>query len=357
MSFDVSVVSTAHDVADARLHRIVAALQAAGLSVEVIGLGNAENGPPGAHVVTMQRQGLKTRARRALTMPFKAQGKVLFTLDPDLVPAATLRTRLSRRRLAVDVHEDFRAVLRDRAWAHGLVAWAAARAVVLSEWLAAKANLTIVADHHVPPLKARHRMVVRNLPDRSHLDPDHPLDDTPRAVYVGDVRRSRGLETMLSAIEAAPEWRLDVIGPVAPRDATQVRLWQQTSPAADRVTFLGRMPPEQAWAVAAGSWCGFALLDDTPAFRAAIPSKVYEYLTGAIPVLATPLPRMVEILNASGGGEVAASTEEVVAHLKTWAHDRSSVEEMSRRGASWAYDELAAAPYAELAAAVAELRR
>ena len=35
---DVSVLSTGHDVADARLHRICAALLRRGLSVEVVGL-------------------------------------------------------------------------------------------------------------------------------------------------------------------------------------------------------------------------------------------------------------------------------------------------------------------------------
>ena len=42
---DVSVVSTGHDVADARLHRICAALLRRGLSVEVVGLGTAVGGP------------------------------------------------------------------------------------------------------------------------------------------------------------------------------------------------------------------------------------------------------------------------------------------------------------------------
>lgn len=355
MSVDVSVVSTAHDVADARLHRVVSALVGAGLEVEVIGLGEAANGPAEADVRTMPRRGLLTRVRRSFTVPVQARGRVLFTLDPDLVPGATLRTRLSRRKLVVDVHEDFRAVLRDRAWVRGATGWLAARMVGLSEFLAGRADLTVVADDHIPPQRARNRLVVRNLPDRRHLTTNHPLDPTPRAVYVGDVRASRGLLTMLDAMEAAPEWRLDVIGPVAPGDADQVRRWQQSSPASSRVRFLGRMPPERAWAEAAGAWCGFALLEDTPAFREAVPSKLYEYLTGAIPVLATPLPRMVEILEASRGGEVAASTEEVVAHLKEWAADRAVVEQMSGRGAEWALAELSDAPYAELAAAVRAL--
>ncbi|NUR30435.1 MAG: hypothetical protein HOV83_32045, partial [Catenulispora sp.] len=36
---DVSIITGGHDVADARLHRLAAALRRAGLAVEVIGLG------------------------------------------------------------------------------------------------------------------------------------------------------------------------------------------------------------------------------------------------------------------------------------------------------------------------------
>ncbi|MGR6997932.1 hypothetical protein ACU686_07245 [Yinghuangia aomiensis] len=44
-SVDISIVSSAHDVADARLHRTAAALLRAGMTVEVIGLGDAPAAP------------------------------------------------------------------------------------------------------------------------------------------------------------------------------------------------------------------------------------------------------------------------------------------------------------------------
>ena len=42
---DVSVVTSGHDIADARLHRQVAALTAHGLSVEVLALGHGVDAP------------------------------------------------------------------------------------------------------------------------------------------------------------------------------------------------------------------------------------------------------------------------------------------------------------------------
>jgi glycosyltransferase involved in cell wall biosynthesis len=354
---DVSVVSTAHDVADARLHRVTAALLDVGLAVEVIALGDPAGAPAGVRVTTMPRKGLLTRALRCLTVPVGAEGRVLFTVDPDPVPVAYVVCRLTGRRLVVDVHEDFRALLHDRRWARGLAGWMARRAAALSSSMAGRADLTVVADNHVPPLRARHRMVVRNVPDRRQLLPGGRLDPEPRAVYVGDVRESRGLYTMLAAIEGAPDWTLDIIGPVAPSDAARVERWRQSSDAANRVAFHGRMPPAQAWALAVGAWCGFALLDDTPAFVEAVPSKLYEYLTVGIPALVTPLPRMAAIVGESGGGAVVASVDEVIGRLTAWAADRQAVEEMSRSGVQWAAHALADNQYHLLAAAVRSLVR
>jgi glycosyltransferase involved in cell wall biosynthesis len=352
---DVSVISTAHDVADARLHRVTAALLDVGLTVEVIALGDPAGAPAGVRVTTMPRTGLLTRALRSLTVPVRAKGRVLFTVDPDPVPVAYVVCRLTGRRLVVDVHEDFRALLSDRRWARGVTGWLARRVAALSSAMAGRADLTVVADSHVPPLRARHRMVVRNVPDRRQLLSGGRLDPEPRAVYVGDVRESRGLYTMLAAIEGAPDWRLDIIGPVAPSDEVRVERWRQTSGAAERVALHGRMPPARAWALAVGAWCWFALLDDTPAFLEAVPSKLYEYLTVGIPALVTPLPRMVAIVGESGGGAVVASVDEVIGRLTAWAADRPAVEKMSRCGVEWAAHTLPDSQYHLLATAVRSL--
>src|SRR5437660_1476257 len=83
-------------------------------------------------------------------------------------------------------------------------------------------------------------------------------------------RASRGLFDMLRAIELAPDWELDVVGPVAARDREQLDAWTAESPAAARVRLHGRMPPATAWRLARGAWVGMSLLHSTPAFESAI---------------------------------------------------------------------------------------
>jgi glycosyltransferase involved in cell wall biosynthesis len=351
VSPDVSVVSSGHDVADARLHREVAAALAAGLTVEVLALGVASDGPAGAAVLVRPRPpGVPARLALALTQPWRARGRVLVTLDPDVVPAALAAARLRRRRLVVDVHEDYAALLEDRHWARGLtgrLARAAVRAVLAA---AQQADLVVVADEHVPPRRAARRLVVRNAPFGGYLPAPSPPDPVPRAIYIGDVRRSRGLRTMLEAVEAAPGWRLDVVGPVAGADQGWLDRWLTTSPAADRVRFHGRRPPPQSWQLASGAWVGLSLLEDTPAFRDAVPSKLYEYLEAGLAVATTPLPRAADIVVRSGAGVVVPDAAALSATLRAWVSAPAALQPLRAAAVRWArttldgasgYDELA----------------
>ena len=357
VSYDVSIVTSGHDVADARLHRIVAAAVRSGLTVEVLGTGAAAAGPAGSAVRTWPRAGLGRRLLRALTLPWRTRGAVLLTLDPDAAVGAEPARRARNRRLVVDVHEDYAALLRDRAWASGLRGRLAGRVVRLATAVAGRADLTVVADEHLPPPEAscRRRLVVRNLPDLRLMaipaGPEAGRKSGLRAVYIGDVRRSRGLVSMVEAVAAAPGWTLDIVGPVSREDAGWLRDRLARTDVGARVRLHGRQPPAQAWRIADGASIGLALLEDTPAFRAAVPTKVYEYLAAGMAVVASPLPRVVSLLAESGGGTVVKDAAEAGALLRRWGADggaqlasmRDAAREWSAGvfGSETPYDELA----------------
>jgi len=360
-SVDVSVVTSGHDVADARLHREVAALRRAGLTVEVLGLGDPVAGPEGARVVTRARGSMAARALRALRLPFAARGRVLLTLDPDVVPAALLAALLRRRRLVADVHEDYVALLADRAWVPAPLL----RVVrLLAAWcvgLAGRAALTVVADDHVPPAdgRCRRRLVVRNLPDPALLPPGRPDVDVPqlRAVYIGDVRTSRGLRVMVEAVAAAPGWALDVVGPVAAADAGWLDERLRAADVAGRVTLHGRRPPRESWQVGARASVGMMLLGRTPAFEHAVPTKLYEYLACGLAVLSTPMPRVAALLPGSPATVLVDDAAAAADALRGWAERPQELAKARAAALEWADRELrGASPYDLLAGRVAGLR-
>lgn len=358
-AYDVTLLSSGHDVADARLHRLVGVLIRQGLKVEILAQGSATDAPPGSAFITAHGgRDLPSRFRRALVLPWQAHGRVLIAIDPDLIPMSILAARLRRRRVVVDVHEDYLSLLRDRAWASGPVGLGAKLVARLASSLARRADLTVVADVQVPPLSAKRRIVVRNLPDLQIPYTDE-LDSEPRAIYVGDVRNSRGLATMLAAIEgtlrAGVPWRLDVVGPIAPADQEFVDQWRESSAAKHLVTFFGRLSPALSWEQALGAWVGLSLLDATPAFLAAIPTKLYEYAAAHLAVLTTPLPRPAELVSRHGFGQVVADAKAASDALVGWAGDPQSLLAARRAAATWAEGIKESIDYPQFGAEVARL--
>jgi glycosyltransferase involved in cell wall biosynthesis len=261
----------------------------------------------------------------ALVSPWRARGRVVVVLDPDAIPSAWLR-RLTGHRLVVDVHEDYAAVLDDRAWAHGAAGAIARAGTTLSTSLARRADLTVVADEHVPPALARHRLVLRNLPYGGYVPPPSEPDRSPRALHVGDLRRSRGLFDMVDAVAGAPGWTLDLVGPVAPADAEVLEARLREPDVAGRVRLHGRRPPAEAWALARGAWVGLSLLQDTPAFRDGVPTKLYEFLAAGLPVVASPLPRQAALVESAGAGVVVADSAAAARALTAYSEDPALLE-------------------------------
>lgn len=340
--FDVSIVTSGHDVADARLHRETAALSRIGLRVEVLGLGSVADGPADAVVRTWPRAGGLRRAWRAVAIPWVTGGSVVVALDPDSAAGAWWHRTLvglvpGRKRpiVVADVHEDYELLLRDRAWASGLRGVGGRVWARLGRSAARHADLVVVADHHLMP-GIPDRIVLPNMPDRAMLPTPSDREAPPRAVYIGDLRRSRGLFAMLDAVAAAPGWSLDLVGPIAAADRAEADVRLTSPDLAGRVRWHDRRPPKQAWAVASGAWAGLLLLEDTLAFRDSIPSKLYEYLTCGLAVVTTDLPRSAELVTGTRSGAVVADPAEAAAVLRGWSDDVASVDAARAAARAWA---------------------
>ncbi|WP_152649932.1 glycosyltransferase [Demequina globuliformis] len=255
---------------------------------------------------------------------------MLISLDPESAHACSQVARKSSRIFVADVHEDYQAVLHDRPWSRGLVKLGGTVLARMGAKAARTADLTVVADSHLMR-DVEERVVVRNVPDGVGAT---PRDDEPRAVYVGDLRRTRGLFDMLEVLELCPDWKLDLIGPIAPHDVEEAHT--RAAALDGRVRIHGRMRPDDSWKLADGAWVGFCMLHDTPAFREAAPSKVYEYMAHAIPVLATDLPVQARLVEESGGGRVVSGVAEAVQALEAWRADPDGHAEAAHRAAAWA---------------------
>jgi glycosyltransferase involved in cell wall biosynthesis len=166
------------------------------------------------------------------------------------------------------------------------------------------------------------------------------LSETPRAIYIGDIRKTRGLYSMLKIAELSPRWSFDFIGPIASEDSHYVAEWLKNSSAASRVKFHGVLAPNKSWEFAKGAWVGLTMLENTPAFVEAVPSKLYEYSYAGLAVISSPLPRCVELINESGGGVISQSDEGAASVLNSWADNRDALLNIRRKSKIWGRETL-----------------
>ena len=370
---DISIISSGANLADARLHRLTRALLRAGLSVEIFAPGLKKDAPTVIEksqrlyirkpwfAPSWAKTNLLARYHRSRLFAIRSRGRVIYAISPEAVAPAFAQARALRRKFAVDFFEDYLQLLKDRSWASryfGIMGWIAKSDTKSALWFARRADLTTVADIQVPPFDAPHRLVVRNLPDLSLLTPSGERSLTPRAIYIGDLRKSRGLHAMLRIAELSPDWDFDFVGGIAPADQEFVARWLLANNSTSRVRFLGKMAPAESWKVAVGAWVGLSLLESTPAFVAAMPSKLYEYMSVGLATITSPLPRCAELISLSQSGAVESSPEGVAQRLKYWSENPTELDEIRGRAATWAQQNLdSEREYANFAAEMVKLTR
>jgi glycosyltransferase involved in cell wall biosynthesis len=181
--------------------------------------------------------------------------------------------------------------------------------------------------------------VVRNHPwaheqSLSH-DPvgsgDERRDRPARVVYVGRISRGRGLGTILALAEAlGPDAQVEVAGDA---DA-DVRAQLEAAVAAGTVRWHGFVPNDAVGGLLAGASAGLSLLDDDPNYRVSMPSKVVEYLAHGVPVVATPLPAVQELLEEHDAGILVpfGDVDASVAAVRRILSDPELLERLARAG-------------------------
>lgn len=365
----ILVATVVHHPDDARIrHRQIAALLSAGWQVTYVAPwdGYGLEPPldvPGLTPVDVSRARGRRRvaaqrdARRVLR-ELGPQHDLVLLHDPELVPV-TLGLRLPP--VVWDVHEDTRAVVALRSWVPDSLRGPLASVASSVERLAERRMGLLLADHDYADRFAREHLVV---PNTTPVPADPPaagqVDEQGRlrVVYLGSLTHERGVQELVAVGEqlrrrTEDRVRLEIIGP-GHGTAGDVLA---TAREAGHLTWTGFLPAGEALARLDGALAGLSLLHDVANFRPSMPTKVVEYLAHAVPVITTPLPRAVDLVQRSGAGVVVPfrDVEATVEQLLAWADDPAAAAALGRRGHELALLELDWAQHAP--AFVAEVAR
>ncbi|MEE9208398.1 MAG: glycosyltransferase family 4 protein [Gemmatimonadota bacterium] len=285
-----------------------------------------------------------TRVTRAVyRAALEEDGDLYHFHDPELLPAGLALKRLGKR-VVYDVHEDMPRNILSKYWIPRATRRPISYLTESLEGRAARVLDAIVAA--TPPIARRfssgRTVTVMNFPRLEENELVEPLDYESRPLefaYVGSLSAVRGAREMVQAIGALsghPSARLVIAGRFYPPALADELA---ACPGWDRTDALGWCERSQLAGVLNRARAGLATLHPTESFVESYPTKLFEYMSFGVPVIASDFPIWRNIVLGAGAGLVVDPTSpEAIADALAWIleHPREAAE-MGKRGRAAAY--------------------
>lgn len=331
----VLVLTVVHNPEDARiLHRQVGALVDAGHQVEYGAPFVAFGTEPRPWVIphdlpraTGRRRVAAVRAARRLFRDRRADLDLVLLHDPELLLA--VRGVADRPPVVWDVHEDTAAALGLKPWVPAAARAAARAAVRRAESAAERSMHLILAERAYANRFRREHPVV---PNQTTVPAEVPLPGARRVVYLGWLSQARGGADLIEVgrLLRPHGVRVELIGyaDAGTRDALDAAV------AEGAVDWSGFLPNDAALARLDGALAGLSLLHDEPNYRHSLPTKIIEYMAHGLPVVTTPSPEAVAVVQRHLCGSVVpwADPAAVTRAVLRLRDDATVREDYGRRG-------------------------
>ncbi|MGB8260305.1 MAG: glycosyltransferase family 4 protein [Terracidiphilus sp.] len=257
--------------------------------------------------------------------------------DPELMPVGAL-LGMRGKRVIYDVHEDYSGAMSAKRWIpRSLRGFAAFGVQRCEQFFAARCSRVVAATSTIAA-KFPHATVslVQNFPWLAELDREGaPAYRTrePIVAHVGTLSRDRGLVEMTEAVKIAAArkpLRLLLAGLVKSGAGAGIDDLIGNLP----IEMLGLLPRIQVAELLGRARIGIVTLHPTRNYLPSQPTKLYEYMSAAIPVVASNFPAWCEIVDSSRCGLVVDPLDpDAIANAILWLLDHpAEAEEMGRRG-------------------------
>ena len=185
-------------------------------------------------------------------------------------------------------------------------------------------DLILVSNGVDPDRFSMRRPRPADVPD---ADPDHPLIG-----YHGAIAEWFDFELLTGVATARPDWRLVLVGPVAPAVVEKARDLE----ALPNVLMLGERSSDTMPAYVQAFDAGAIWFQVNTMTEGVTPLKMYEFLAAGVPCVSTPLPACVAepaVATASQAGEFVSRLEGALASSADPAVVQSRIEAARRQ--SW----------------------
>ncbi|HYA42910.1 MAG TPA: glycosyltransferase family 4 protein [Syntrophobacteraceae bacterium] len=227
--------------------------------------------------------------------------------DPELMIVGLL-LKMKGKRVVYDVHEELGEDIKDKEWLPKSLRPAMALLVGLFESFCSKFYDGIVVSRSalLERFEPKKTVLVSNYPIIGELSTEAPIPFSARpgiGAYVGGVTPERGIRQLAAGLSMLPkdcDFHLHIAGTLPPALLEEV----SRMPGGHRLKFLGWQTREQVAELLNRARFGVVLFLPIANHLRSEPTKIYEYMSCGLPVIATDMPYWRRIVDAGGLGIV-----------------------------------------------------
>src|ERR1700694_1248508 len=307
-------MSSVHASDDVRIfHKQCKTLAAAGYDVTLIARDTGGKTIDGVRIEPVPRS--KSRLQRmtrtvfqVLAVGLKQKADIYHVHDPELVPIALL-LRMLGKKVIFDAHEDIAADVSDKhylnAWLRPVLGQFIHIAIWLTSWLLTRVVAATPAIARQFP--SQRTTVVQNFPIDDELVTPEPIPfelRSNRITYIGSITRMRGIFEMVEAMsmpEIPNDARLMIAGTF---ETEALRAEVERLPGWDKVEYSEWISRAEIRKLLSSSIAGVVIFYPGPNYVEALPTKLFEYMSAGIPVIASDFPLWRDIIESSKCGFV-----------------------------------------------------
>ncbi len=268
--------------------------------------------------------------------------EVVHCHDFDTLPVGWLWAKWHHKLLIYDAHEYYAELIKPRLKSvvgSLLECWI----TNAEQFFARRADALITVDDNLAAIYQRMNarvVVLGHHPPKEMAQVQNPIFTRGEInlIYAGRLSRDRGLLDYVLLLRRLLEMgipaRLTLAGVFTPYQEEQA-FTSSARGLEEHITLLGWLPFDRMAQTLRTADVGLALFQPDPRFLNATPVKLYEYMAGGLPVIASNFPAIASVVQAAECGvlvDTPVNLDRIAQVIRSWWHERSIPQRMGENG-------------------------
>jgi glycosyltransferase involved in cell wall biosynthesis len=323
----VCILSSVHIALDNRVfYREARSLRSAGYDVTLIAVHSQDEIKDGIQIIGLPRVARWQRPllwRKIYQLARRSGADIFHFHDPELLPLAAWLKRRTGKPVIYDVHEAYPDFIELKDYLPSWLRYPLAATFRIAEpKLASLQSGLIFADDATAVDFAQVNLpkaTLFNFPGQQFVQTAVATDNNydnrpPHVLYLGGMERNRGVELMVEAFAllfaAIPTAKLWLVGHFMPPDLEHIVRQAVTRYGLEQaVTITGRVDFEQIGQYLRQARVGWVPWQAVAKNQKNIPTKLFEYMAYALPIVGSDLPSIRPFLKDGDNGYLVPSAD------------------------------------------------